>query len=74
MIKSRSVRWAGHVARMEDRRSAYRVLVVRLEGEISFGKPMFKWEDTIRMDRQEMGLGAWTLLMWLRIGSGGRLL
>ena len=35
---------------------------------------MFKWEDNIKMDRQEVGLGAWTLLMWHSIGIGDRLL
>jgi len=54
VIKSRRMRWAGHVARMEDRISAYRVLVGRPEGEISFGGPMFKLGDNIRMDRQEV--------------------
>ena len=74
VIKSRRMRWAGHVARMEERISAYRVLVGRREGEISLGRPMFKWEYNIRMGRQEVSLVAWTVLMWHRIWTGGRLL
>ena len=62
------------MARMKNRISAYRVLVGRRKGEISLGRPMFKWEDNIRMDRQEVILGAWTVLMWHRIRIGGRLL
>jgi len=50
------------------------VLVGTREGEISLGRPMFKWEDNIRMDRQEVVLVAWTVLMWHRIRTGGRLL
>jgi len=74
VIKSRRMRWAGHVARMKDRVSAYKVLVGRREGDISLGRPMFKWEDNIRMDHQEVVLCAWTVLMWHRIRTGGRLL
>jgi len=59
---------------MKDRVSAYRLLVGRREGDISFGRPMFKWEDNIRMDHQEVVLCAWTVLMWHRIRTGGRLL
>jgi len=59
---------------MEERISAYRDLLGRREGEISLARPMFKWEDNNRMDRQEVGLGAWTVLMWHRIWTGGRLL
>jgi hypothetical protein len=37
----------------------------------SFGKPERRWKNNIKMDLQEMGWGAWTGLIWLRIGTGG---
>ena len=71
MIKSRRVRWAGHVARMGERRGVYRVLVGRPEGKRPLGRPWRRWEDNIKMDIQEVGCGAWTGSIWLRIGTGG---
>jgi hypothetical protein len=73
VIKSSRMRWAGHVARMENGRSAYKVLVGGPEGERLLGIPRRKWEDDIRMDRQEVGLGEWTVLIRHRIGTGSRL-
>ena len=63
LIKSRIIRWVGHVARME-RRSVYRDLVGKPEGKRPFGKPKCKWEDNIKMDLQEVGLGGmdWIVL------------
>ena len=49
VIKSR-MRWAGHVARMRERRSAYRILVGNREGKRPLGKRRRKWEDNIKMD------------------------
>jgi hypothetical protein len=74
VIKSRRMRWAGHVARMGAGRGAYRILVGRPEGRRPLGRPRRRWEDNIKMDLQEVGLGAWTGLIWLRIGTGGELL
>ncbi|KAJ4450850.1 hypothetical protein ANN_02281 [Periplaneta americana] len=54
-IKSRRLRWAGHVARMGESRNAYRVLVGRPEGIRPFGRPRLKWEDNIKMDLREVG-------------------
>ncbi|KAJ4451561.1 hypothetical protein ANN_03030 [Periplaneta americana] len=54
-IKSRRLRWAGHVARMGEYRNAYRVLVVRLEGKRPLGRPRRRWEDNIKMDLREVG-------------------
>ena len=51
------MRWAGHVARMVERRGVYRVLVGKLEGKISLGKPRRRWEDNIKMDLEEVGCG-----------------
>jgi hypothetical protein len=57
MIKSRKVRWAGHLARMGERRSAYRALVRKAEGMRSLGRPRRIWEDNIKMDLREIGWG-----------------
>jgi hypothetical protein len=59
---------------MREGRGAYRVLVGRRVGRRPLGRPRRRWEDNIKMDLQEVGWGAWTGLMWLRIGTGGRLL
>jgi hypothetical protein len=73
-MKSRRMRWAGHVARMGEGRGAYRVLVGRPVGRRPVGRPRRRWEDNIKMDLQEVGWGAWTGLIWLRTGTGGGLL
>ncbi|KAJ4436763.1 hypothetical protein ANN_16895 [Periplaneta americana] len=52
-IKSRRLRWAGHVARMGESRNAYRVLVGRPEGKRPLGRPRRRWEDNIKMDLSE---------------------
>ena len=57
VIKSRRMRWAGHVARMGEGRGVYRVLVGKTEGKRSLGKPRRRWVDNIRMDLQEVGCG-----------------
>ncbi|KAJ4442648.1 hypothetical protein ANN_04237 [Periplaneta americana] len=54
-IKSRRLRWAGHVARMGESRNAYRVLVGRPEGKRPLGRPRRRWEDDIKMDLREIG-------------------
>ena len=56
-IKSRRMRWAGHVARMGEGRGVNRVLVGKPEGKRPLGRPRRRWEDNIRMDLQEVGLG-----------------
>jgi topoisomerase IA-like protein len=55
LIKSRRMRWAGHVARMGDSRCAYRVLVERSEEKRPVGRPRCRWEDNIKVDFQEVG-------------------
>ena len=50
VIKSRRMRWAGHVACMGERRGVYRVLVGKPEGKKPLGRPRRKWEDNIEMD------------------------
>ncbi|KAJ4429592.1 hypothetical protein ANN_21777 [Periplaneta americana] len=54
-LKSRRLRWAEHVARMGESRSAYRVLVGRPEGKRPLGRPRRRWEDNIKMDLREVG-------------------
>jgi hypothetical protein len=54
VIKSRRMRWAGHVARMG--RDAYRVLVGRPEGKRPLGRPRRRWEDNIKLDLGERGI------------------
>ena len=57
VIKSRRMRWAGHVARMDEEREVYRVLVGKPEGKRPLGRPRRRWVDSIRMDLQEVGCG-----------------
>ena len=53
MVKLR-IRWAGHVARMGEKRSVFRVLVGKPEEKRPLGRPKRKWEDNIKMDIQEV--------------------
>ena len=57
VVKSRRMRWAGHVARMGEDRGVHRVLVENPEGKRSLGKPRRRWKDNIKMDLQEVGRG-----------------
>jgi hypothetical protein len=57
IIKSKRMRWAGHVARMGEKRNAYRILVGEPKGKRPLGRPRRKWEDNIRMDLRQIGWG-----------------
>jgi hypothetical protein len=57
IIKSRRMRWAGHVARMGEKRNAYRLLVGKAEGNRPLGRPERRWVDIIRMDLGEVEWG-----------------
>jgi len=57
MVKSRRMRWVGHVARIGQGRGVYRVLVGKPEGMRPLGRPRRRWEDNIKMDFQEVGGG-----------------
>jgi hypothetical protein len=57
IIKSRRMKWAGHVARMGEKRNAYRILVGKPEGRRALGRPRRRWEDNVRMDLREIGCG-----------------
>ena len=63
-LKSRRLRWAGHVARMEQTRIVYRVLVLKPESRRPIGRPRRRWEDNIKMDLREVGCepGGWKAL------------
>jgi hypothetical protein len=63
------MRWAGNVAGMGEIRVAYRVLVGNHEGKKLLGRPRRRCEDNIKMDLLEIGYGAWTVLVWFRIGA-----
>jgi hypothetical protein len=57
IIKSRRMRWAGHVARMGEMRNTYRLLVGKPEGKRPLGRPRCRWVDNSRMDLGEVGWG-----------------
>jgi hypothetical protein len=59
---------------MGEKRGAYRISVGRPDGRRPLERPKRKWEDNIKMDLQEVGWGAWTGLIWVRIGTGRGLL
>jgi hypothetical protein len=62
MIKSRRMRWAGHVARMGAEKNAYRILVGKPEGKRPLGRPRSRWVDNIKMDLRETG---WSDADWI---------
>ena len=57
VVKSRRMRWAGHVARMGEDRGVHRVLLGKPEGKRPLGRPRRRWEYNIKMDLQEVGRG-----------------
>ena len=57
VIKSRRMRWAGHVVSVGEERGVYRVLVEKPEGKRPLGRSRRRWVDNIRMDLQEVGCG-----------------
>ena len=61
VIKSSRLRWAGHVARMGEKRGVYRVLLGKPEGRRSMGRPRRRWVDNIRMDLQRGGMWVYGL-------------
>jgi hypothetical protein len=65
-VKSGRMRWAGHVARMGEERKVYKVLVGKPEGKRQLGRPRRRWEDGIRMDLREIGLGG---VDWIRVAQ-----
>jgi hypothetical protein len=66
VIKSRRMRWAGHVARIGEGRGVYRVLVGRPEGKKTLGRPRHSWEDNIKLDLREIGLDG---VKWIQLAQ-----
>jgi hypothetical protein len=64
VITLRKMRWAGHVARMVERRGVYRVLAGIAEGKRQLGRPRHRWEYNIKMDLQEVGCGG---MDWIKL-------
>jgi hypothetical protein len=62
IIKSRMMRWAGHVARIGEKRNAYRILVGKPEGKIPLGRPRRRWADNNKMNLREIG---WDGVVWI---------
>jgi hypothetical protein len=66
MIKSRRMRWAGHVARLGEKRNTYMILVVKPEGNRPLGRPRSRWKDNSKMDLREIG---WCSMDWIHLSS-----
>jgi hypothetical protein len=66
MIKSRRMRWAGHVACMGEGTGVYRILVGRPEGKRPLGRPKHRWEDNIKMDLREIGING---ANWIQVAQ-----
>ena len=62
VIKSRRLRWAGHVARMEEGRSAFKILAGKPTRKRPLGGPRRKWEDNVRKDPKEIGINTRNLV------------
>ena len=52
----RRLRWASHVAKVGEGRTAFKILIGKPKGKIPLGKPRGRWEDNIRMDLKEVGI------------------
>jgi hypothetical protein len=70
IIKTRRMRWAGHVTPKGGKRNAYRLLVGKPEGKMSLGRPKYRWIGNVKVHLGEIGWGGvdWTGLDWS--GSG----
>jgi len=66
VIKSRRMRWAGHVARKGEGRGVYRVLVEKPGGKRPLGRLRYRWEDNVKMDLQEVGCGG---MDWIELAQ-----
>jgi hypothetical protein len=73
-VKSRRMRWAGHVARMGEERKAYKVLVGKPEGKRPLGRPRRRWEDGSEWILVRLSWGLWIGFDWLKTWTGGGLL
>jgi len=66
VMKSRRMRWTGHVARMGETRGVHRVLVGKPEGKRTLGRPRRRQEDNIKMNVQEVGCGG---MDWIELAQ-----
>jgi len=66
VIKSRRMRWAGHVARLGDKIGVFRVFVGKPEGKRPLGRPRHRWDDNIKLDLQEVGCGG---MDWIELAQ-----
>jgi hypothetical protein len=66
VIKSRGIKWAGHVARMGEGTDAYRILVGRPDGKRPLVRPRRRWDNNIKMDLQEVG---WGSMNWIALAQ-----
>jgi hypothetical protein len=71
VIKSRGMRWAGHVARIAEGRDVYRVLMGKPEGKRPFGRHRRRWRILLKWILRKLDVGEWTGSIWLRIGICG---
>jgi hypothetical protein len=71
VVKSRRMRWSGHIARMGEGRGVHRVLVGKPEGRRPLGRPRRRWEDNIKRDLKEVLDNCGTGCSGLKIGTGG---
>jgi hypothetical protein len=71
VVELRRMRWAGHMARMGEKRGVHRVLVGKPEGKRPLGRPIRRWEDNIKMVFRKSEGVVGTGWSWLRIGTGG---
>jgi hypothetical protein len=58
------MRWMGLVAHVGEMRNAYKILIGKLEGKRALGRPRYRWEDNIALDRREIG---WEVLDWIHL-------
>jgi hypothetical protein len=66
MMKSRRMRWAGHVARMGETRNPYRILVGKPEGKRPLGRPRRRWVNNMKIDITEIG---WDGVDWIDLAQ-----
>jgi hypothetical protein len=74
VVKSRRLRWAGHVAGMRTKRNVCRILVGKSEGTRPLGTPRRRWVNNINIDYGKTGWDGVDWIEWLRIGTSGGLL
>jgi hypothetical protein len=60
------MRWAGHIARLEEKRNAYRILMGNPEGKRPLGRPRHRWVDNIKMDLRKIG---WDSMDWIDLAQ-----